>query len=255
MGFFEFFLRYHERLFTLLLQHVEIVVLSLAVSICFALPIGYFLSRFKVAAGVVVGLFSAVYAIPSIAMFSFLLPATGLRMRTAVIAISIYAQYILLRSAIAGFRAVDPAVYEAVRAMGLNAAEVLWRVQLPLAAPALVSGVRVAAVASVGLATISATINSGGIGVLMFEGLGTYNMTKIVWGSLLAMFVSFLTNFLLSAVENRLARRARGEHVKRVVDLKAQPEASVPRLYRRRVSASGSRPPAGARRSPPTPAD
>jgi osmoprotectant transport system permease protein len=215
MQLFTFFIKQHHRLLILVLQHLTIVGFSLGVSFIFSLSVGYLLTKNKLASTVVVGFFSALYAIPSIALFALLLPMSGLGLRTAVIVISIYAQFILLRSVIAGFKSIDRAVIETSLGLGLSSAEILFRIQLPLAAPVILSGLRLASVAAIGIATIAASINSGGIGVLLFEGIRNLYPEKIIWGIILSSALCFGANQLFGRLEKFFAKRARGEIVKR----------------------------------------
>ncbi|MDR3365196.1 MAG: ABC transporter permease [Clostridiales Family XIII bacterium] len=207
-GFFTYATKHWGRMLELLLQHLEIVGIVLGISICFAIPIGYLLTHSKIASAFVIGLFSVLYAVPSLAMFAILLRFTGLGMKTAVIAISIYAQYILLRSVTAGFSSVESSVLEASRGMGLGKAEILFRIQFPLAAPVFLSGIRIATIASVGLAAIASTIHSGGIGDLLFEGINNLYPVKIVWGVILSSGLAFALNFGLGKAERYLTKRA-----------------------------------------------
>jgi osmoprotectant transport system permease protein len=209
--FASFTSKHYDRLFSLMGQHLVIVGLSLGFSVAFALPVGYFLAKSKPASAAVIGFFSAVYSIPSLALLSVLMRYTGLGMRTAVLAISIYAQFILLRSTVTAFQSLDESVVEACRGMGLGPFETLWRVQLPLAAPVLVSGLRLASIASIGIATIAATIHSGGIGELLFEGIRTIYAVKIVWGVIMSSALAFAANRLIGWAERYFTRRARGE--------------------------------------------
>jgi osmoprotectant transport system permease protein len=210
MEFFTFFLKQHDRMLFLLGQHVMIVGLSLSIAICIALPLGYFLSRVRWMSTVVIGMFSTIYAIPSIALLVILIPFTGLGMRTAVFVIFLYAQFILLRNVVISFQVVDPFLLEVSRGMGLSSWEILFRIELPLIIASVIAGFRMAALASIGIATIAATINSGGIGVLLLEGVRNLHMVKLIWGILLASALSLLTNQLLVKVETHFSNRARG---------------------------------------------
>jgi osmoprotectant transport system permease protein len=215
MKIITFFIRQHNRLLHLILQHLLIVGLSVGFSTVFSLIVGYLLSRNKTASTLVVGFFSALYSIPSIALFAMLIPLSGLGLRLAVIVISIYAQFILLRSVIAGFKSIDASIMEVSRGMGLESLEILITVQLPLAAPVIVSGIRVATISAIGIGTLAALVNSGGIGELLFEGLRTLYPEKIIWGIILSSALCFGANQLFGKLERFFAKKARGEIVKR----------------------------------------
>jgi osmoprotectant transport system permease protein len=211
MGFIAFFIKYHNRLFMMLGQHLLMVFLSLGFSVCFALPAGFLLCRRKSISTAVIGFFSVIYSFPSLTLFTLLLPLSGLGMRTAVIVISVYAQFILLRGVVTGFRGVAPAVMEVSRGMGLSPLEILFTVQFPLAAPVLLSSLRVAVIASIGIATIGAAINSGGMGTILFEGIRNTYAVKIVWGVIFTSALSFTANQLIGRAERYCSMRARGE--------------------------------------------
>jgi osmoprotectant transport system permease protein len=153
---------------------------------------------------------SVLYAIPSLALLAILIPVTGLGMKTAILVISLYAQFILLRSIITGFQSIDESILESCKGMGLSALETLLWVQLPLTAPVLVSGIRLSTLASVGIATIAASINSGGIGELMFEGMRSLYVEKILWGILLSTLLCLIANQLFGRAEAYFTRRAKG---------------------------------------------
>jgi osmoprotectant transport system permease protein len=214
MGIITFFIRQHNRLLRLILEHLVIVGLSVGFSSVFSLIMGYLLSKNRAASSVVVGFFSALYSIPSIALFAMLIPLNGLGLRLAVIVISIYAQFILLRSVIAGFNSIDTSIMEVSRGMGLRPMEILVGIQLPLAAPVIVSGIRVATISAIGIGTLAALVNSGGIGELLFEGLRTLYPEKVIWGVILSSTLCFTANRIFGELERYFAKRARGEIVK-----------------------------------------
>jgi osmoprotectant transport system permease protein len=209
--FFVFFAKNYRRLLEMVSQHLFIAFVSLAIAAAFALPVGFLLYRKKSLSTAVIGVFSVLYSIPSLALFTVFLPITGIGMKTAVIVISIYAQFIMLRNTVAGFQSVSPSVLEASRGMGLSGWEILVRIQLPLAAPVLLSGLRIAALSSIGITAIAATINSGGIGTILFEGIRNVYAVKIIWGVILTSSLSFAANQLINMAENYCSKRARGE--------------------------------------------
>ncbi len=149
-------------------------------------------------------LFSLLYAVPSLAMFALLIPVTGLGDKTAAIVLVLYNQYILLRNFLAGLRGVDPALVEAATGLGMTRFQVLYRVRLPLSLKAIFAGIRLAAVSTVGIATIAASINAGGLGAVLFDGLRTMNVYKIVWGALLSAVLALGVNYLFAWLENRV---------------------------------------------------
>ena len=146
-----------------------------------------------------------IYAIPSLALFAILIPATGLGKTTAIIVLILYNQYVLLRNFLAGLRGVDPAMLEAAAGMGMTTLQMLYKIRLPLSLNPLFAGLRLAAVSTIGIATIAATINAGGLGSILFDGLRSMNMYKIMWGALLSACLAIGANHLLLWLENKVA--------------------------------------------------
>jgi len=135
------------------------------------------------------------------ALLALLVAVLGLGKPTAIVALVVYAQMILIRGVVAGLRGVDPALVDAARGLGFTAREALLRVEFPVALPVVLGGVRVATVSLVALATIAAWINAGGLGVLLFEGLSTNNPDKIVAGALAAAALAIAADLVLRGAE------------------------------------------------------
>ena len=195
--------RYYDKLLSATLEHLEIVVVTLLISLALAALLTVICSYSKTLSRVLLNLFSMVYSIPSLALLALLIPATGLGRRTAIVVLVIYNQYLLLRNFLAGLDGVDHGVVEAATGMGMTHMQLLWKVQVPLAKGALIAGLRIALVSTVGIATIAASINAGGLGSILFDGLRTMNVAKILWGSLLSAFLAILIDRLLTLVEKR----------------------------------------------------
>ena len=199
--------KYPHKVWVPLVQHLQITVLTLALSFALAFVLSLVILRSRLLSQVLVGFFSGIYAIPSFALFALLIPLLGLGSRTAIVVLVLYNQFILIRNMLAGFRSVNPAVVEAANGMGMSAGQLFFRVRLPLAAPMILAGVRIAAVSTIGIATIAATINAGGLGVLLFDGMRTRNTVKILWGVLLSSSLAVLANFGVALVEKATAKR------------------------------------------------
>ncbi|MGM0216435.1 ABC transporter permease [Enterococcus sp. AZ109] len=198
---------YHERLITALLQHLQLVSISLAIALVLAiLIIAVFSSRSNWLTSLIY-FFSALYAIPSYAFFALLIPLTGLGTSTAVIVLSLYSEYILLRTFTTGIQQIDPMVVEAARGMGMTAQQVFRKIQLPLAAKSIFSGIRQALTAIIGIATIAATINAGGLGTVLFDGLRTQSIVKLVWGTLLTVLLCIASSLLFKLLEKVVLKK------------------------------------------------
>lgn len=193
----------------LLLQHVALVGIATLVAVAIGLPAGIALTRQPRASGLVLGITSILQTIPSLALFGFLIPLPllgGIGARTAIVALVVYALLPIVRNTFTGIRGVDPAVREAARGMGMTDRQLLWRVELPLAAGVMLAGIRVAVVTSVGTATIAAAIGAGGLGSYIFRGVATVDNTLILAGALPAALLALALDGLLALLERRLAR-------------------------------------------------
>jgi ABC-type proline/glycine betaine transport systems, permease component len=208
---FAFFLKYHDKLLTALLEHLEIVGITIVLSIVLAILIAALIMRSRLVSQVTVGIFGIVYSIPSLALFALLIPLSGLGPRTAVLVLLAYNQFILVRNILAGFAAVNPAILEAATGMGMSSWQSFWRVRFPLASPVIIAGIRIAIVSTIGIATIASTINAGGLGTILFDGLRTHNTEKLLWGTILASLLAIAANQLLSLAEKRTIKKVQGE--------------------------------------------
>ncbi len=200
----KFLTRHPEKVYIPLLQHIQIVFLTLVISVAIASILTLLCMRSERLSMWLQQLLAVIYSIPSLALFAILIPVTGLGRTTAVIALTAYNQYLLLRNFTTGLQEVDPAVTDAAKGIGMTWLQVLTRVQIPLAKRALFAGIRLAVVSTIGIGTIAASINAGGLGTLLFDGLRTMNMPRILWGSILSAGLAILTNALLKAVEDHL---------------------------------------------------
>jgi len=190
-----------DRVGALLGQHVVLVLVSLALALLVALPAGVVAARKPRVGAAILGVTGALYTIPSLALLALLVAVMGLGAPTAIVALVAYAQMILVRGVVAGLRGVDPALVDAARGLGFTARQTLLRVEFPAALPVVLGGVRVATVSLVALATVAAWINAGGLGVLLFEGIGTNNPQKIFAGALAAAVLAIAADLALRAAE------------------------------------------------------
>ena len=198
-----------------LLEHIEMCGIAIGISLLIAIPLCVILMKYKTLSKLVVALLGACYAIPSMAFFAILLPVFGLGKTGAIFVLTVYSQFILTKNILAAFSGIDPLMLESAKGMGMSMPQVFFKVQLPLALPVILSGIRIASVATIGSATIAQTINAGGIGKILFEGLRTNNVVKMVWGTILAAFLALTVNFILESLEKIALKKARGEHVKK----------------------------------------
>src|SRR5687767_2249826 len=174
-------------LWTLVAQHVGLVLASTLVAIAVGVPLGIIAARRPRIGAPLSAIASVVQTIPSLALFGFLLPLPvfgGIGARTALVALILYALLPLIRTTAAGLRSIDPAILEAADAMGMTARERLVQVEIPLALPSIVAGIRVATVFGVGTVTIAAAIGAGGLGEYIYRGLSMVDSTVILAGAI-----------------------------------------------------------------------
>lgn len=201
-----YLLRYWDRVLGLLAEHVLLTAVTLAIALALALPAGLLAARVRAVRAPLLGVLGVLYTVPSLALFALLIPVVGLGRTAAVTALVAYAQLVLVRNVVVGLDAVDGAVLEAARGMGMGRWRRLVEVEAPLALPVVLAGIRVAAVSTIGIGTLAAWISAGGLGVLLFEGLYQNHTAKILIGSLAVSALAIGTNLLLDRLE-RLARR------------------------------------------------
>src|SRR5690349_4978896 len=204
MNLLQFWRTHAHEFFTLLGQHLLLVGASTMVAILAGIPIGVLAARKPRIGAPIVWIANVVQTIPSLAMFGFLLPLPligGLGARVAIIVLILYALLPIVRTTAAGLRAIDPSLIEAGTALGMTPWQLLRQVELPLALPSIVAGIRVAAVIGVGTATIAAAVGAGGLGEYIFRGLSMVDPTVILAGAIPAAVLALTVDGLLLVAE------------------------------------------------------
>jgi osmoprotectant transport system permease protein len=203
-------LRNRNEVFERSLEHVGLVAASMAIALAIGLPVGIALVRRANLQRWVIGAANVVQTIPSLALFGFLIPVPwigGIGNSTAIVALSLYALLPILRNTTIGIAGVDPAVVESARGMGMTPRQVLWQVQLPLATPVLLAGIRVATALCIGVTTIAAAIGAGGLGVFIFRGLAMVNNQVILAGAIPAAILAIAADSGLGYFQRSSAKR------------------------------------------------
>lgn len=198
-----YLLRYPDRVWALFLEHLQLTGITLAVALAIALPLGVLLARRRALQGPVLGLLALLYTIPSLALLVLLIPLLGLGRDTAIVALVIYAQVILVRNIVAGLEGVPAPVVEAGRGMGMSPWQLFWQIELPLALPVMLAGLRVATLSTIAIAAVGALVGAGGLGRLLFDGVSQNNPDKIVAGALAISLLALLANLLIRLAERR----------------------------------------------------
>lgn len=210
----DYLFEHSQEVWDLSIEHLELVLVALFVALLVAMPVGIFVARFRRTEVPVLGGLGAMYAVPSLAMLAVLIPWTGIGNTTAVITLAAYSQIFLVRNIVAGLRGVDAATLEVARGMGMTRWQVFSRVQLPLAFPVVLAGIRIALVTTISLATITAWINAGGLGSLLFNGIARNNNSMILAGTIAVTTLAILADQTMRFLERwtaiARARRASG---------------------------------------------
>lgn len=207
MGFFEYLASRWDDLLELSIEHAQVVLVSLLIATVIGVSLGILTYRRPAAAQVVLAIASTILTIPSFALFGLLIPLLGLGYKPTVVALSAYALLSILRNTITGLRSVDPAITESAKGMGLSNLQQLVRIELPLAWPVIIAGIRVSALLILGIAAIAAYVNGPGLGGDIFSGLsriGGANSLNLVLGGFLGIIVLALVFEALFAVLGRL---------------------------------------------------
>ena len=195
---------YRPELTDATVQHLWITVVSVAVGLVIAVPLALLARRSPTVESIVVGGTTIIYTIPSLALFSLLLPFTGLSPTTVIIGLALYSLTILVRNVLAGLRAVPDEVVESARGMGYSNMRLLTRVELPLALPIIMAGLRVAAVSTVALATIGAIVSYGGLGNLLLQAVGNQFKAQIFAASLLCVLLAVALDLVIVGAQRLL---------------------------------------------------
>src|SRR3979490_340282 len=210
MNWYDFLLRNRGEVLERTAEHIELVASAMAIALIIGLPLGVALVRRRTMQRWVIGGANIVQTIPSLALFGFLIPVPwigGVGASTAIVALALYALLPILRTTCTGIEEGDAAVIESPRGMGMTPGQVLWQVELPLAAPVLLAGIRVATVLCIGVTTIAAAIGAGGLGVFIFRGVSMVNNQVILAGAIPAALLAVLADTALGVLQWRMAKQ------------------------------------------------
>ncbi|MBV9241792.1 MAG: ABC transporter permease/substrate-binding protein [Acidobacteria bacterium] len=208
MNFVDFIKANWSELLTLTREHIFLVLISTGAAVLIGLPTGVLLTRVKALRAPVIGFANVMQTVPSLALFGLLIPIPfigGIGARTAIIALALYALLPVIRNTVTGILGIDPKLSEAAIAMGMTPSQRLRIVELPLAMPVIITGIRVAVVISVGVATVAAAVGAGGLGTYIFRGLRQNDNNLILAGALASALLALICDFALGQFEKTYA--------------------------------------------------
>ena len=202
-----------DRVLELTKQHVQLVAVSVLIAMVIGIPLGILVTRLRWLEGPVIGTTGVLYTLPSLALFAILIPYTGLGRTTVIVALILYSLLAIVRNTVTGIDGVPPATVDAARGMGMTGMQRLVMVELPLALPVILAGVRVATVAAVGIATVGALLGAGGLGRLIFDGIRSIStprgVDRVIAGALVASALALVADWGLAWLGNALRRDVR----------------------------------------------
>ena len=204
------YLREHpDRVWELTVEHVQVVAVSVGIAILLGVPLGILVTRWRRLEGPVIGAAGMLYTVPSLALFGILIPYTGLGRDTVIVALVLYSLLAIVRNTVAGLDGILPATLDAARGVGMGGGQRLVMVELPLALPVILAGIRLATVAAVGIATIAAAVGVDGLGRLIFDGMRRLDTDRIVAGALVASVLALAADWGLARLGDLLRRDLR----------------------------------------------
>ena len=201
MNFIDYIANNYEQIIGLLLEHIKLTAVSVGFAILIGVPLGILIAYAKRASKPILMVANIIQAIPSMALLGFMIPFLGIGMIPAVVAVILYSLLPIIKNTYTGIDNINPQTLEAAKGIGLTPFQVLTKVQIPLALPVIMAGVRIAAVTAVGLMTMAAFIGAGGLGYLVFSGIRTVNNNQILAGAIPACLLALFVDFLIGLVE------------------------------------------------------
>lgn len=202
-NFFDTLLSRQDMIQSAFLEHIYLSFVAVAIGIAIALPTGVIIARYRRYAEPVIGVTAIFQTIPSLALFGFLVPILGIGSPTALIALIIYALLPILRNTYTGITGVDSSTIEAGRGMGMTRTQILRQIEMPLALPFIMAGIRTATVLTVGIATLATFVGAGGLGDIIYRGLQSYNNHLVLAGALPVALLAIGFDLILKWIEKR----------------------------------------------------
>ena len=189
------------------IEHLYLAGAAVLLACLAGIPTGFLITNNKRVASVVIGAANTIQTIPSLALFAFSIPLFGIGADNAIFALFLYALLPIIKNTLIGIRNVSPTMIEAARGEGMSRAQIMFQVQIPLAISVIMGGVRIATVTGIGIATIATLIGAGGLGQLIYQGIGMMNYEMIFAGAICSAALALMADFLLGLVEKKLTSK------------------------------------------------
>lgn len=201
MGYFEYVTKNMNQIFLLLIDHIQLTSMAVLFAILIGVPLGILISYYKKLNKPIIGLSNIIQAIPSMALLGLSIPLLGIGTIPAVTMVILYSLLPIIKNSYTGITSINQETVEAAEAIGLTKFQILFKIQIPLALPVIMAGIRISAVTAVGLMTMAAFIGGGGLGFLIFSGIRTVNNNQILAGAIPACLLALFVDFIFSQIE------------------------------------------------------
>lgn len=188
-------------------DHMSMALIAVAFSCLVGIPLGIIITRNKRAADAVLGVANVIQTIPSLALFAFAISVFGIGRNNAIFALFLYALLPIIKNTYIGIKNVDPAITQAAIGMGMSKFQILYKVEMPLAVAVIMGGIRIATVTCIGVATIATLIGAGGLGDIIYQGIGMANFSMIFSGAIAAAVLALFADFVLGLLEKKLTSK------------------------------------------------
>ena len=206
-NFINYMISQKSQIINLLTQHIQLTAVAIIVAIAIGIPLGILISKNKSLRKYIIGVINVFQAIPSMALLGLLVPILGIGSKPAIMMVVLYSLLPIVKNTSTGIQGIDKNVIESATGIGLTSKQILYKIQLPLALPIIMAGIRISAVTAVGLMTLAAFIGAGGLGYLVFSGVQTVNNTMILAGAIPACLLALLVDYLFSQIEKSVMRK------------------------------------------------
>lgn len=204
---FSYIISHTDKILECTRQHISLSFTAVALACLVGIPVGFLIVNYKKTSAIVINIANVIQTIPSLALYAFAMPLFGIGRKPAVFALFLYALLPIIKNTLIGIRNVDPATLRAARGMGMSPVQIMIQVEIPLAVPTIMGGVRIAAVTGIGIATIATLIGAGGLGSIIYQGLGMSNQPMVLSGAVFSAMLALLVDFVLGRLEHALTSK------------------------------------------------
>ncbi len=204
MNFFTYMYENMEEVIARTLEHLQLTSISVLIAVLIGVPLGIILMRLPTLAPVVQYFLGIMQTVPSLALLGFLIPFLGIGARPSIVVLVIYSLLVIVQNTLVGLQQIDAAILESARGVGMSSLQTLLKVQIPLALPVIIAGIRVSTVTCVGITTLVAAVGAGGLGTFIFRGINILDNNIIFAGAIPAAFLAIILDSALVFIEKKL---------------------------------------------------